>query len=456
MKLWQHIIHFFSYDLWRQTSKELSRWQRIGYLILRSIVLTIRGFLSHDINTRANAMTYSMMFAIVPILSLVLAIAKGFGFEQLIEKRLYDSVLGQMGLAPTIMGFVQRYLETAQGGVFIGVGIIILLWSVYSFFNTIEGAFNKIWQVKKSRSILRQATTYITILLLIPTLIVVSSGLSIFLQSATANLQFEAMTPVKEFFIRLTPFIMCWIIFTWMFWAIPNTKVGIWSALIPGISVGTLFQLLQMLSFYVMTFLSRTSIIYGAFAAIPLLLTWLQLTCLFILSGAELSFAIECNEDFDYERDLQHISRRYKDTITLFLCYLVIQRFAKGQPAITAQQITDEHHLPMRLVNQLLGRLTEIGILCEVFSEDEEQKAYLPSMDIHQLSIGHILERIDNQGNKLFLNNTSKTFEQFCHYYDQLLETHADTRQTLLLNFQPTEATEPNGDITAWDQQPSQ
>ena len=135
---------FLLNDLWRKTGEGFSRWKRLGYMTLRSIVITVRGFLDHGINIRANALTYSMMFAMVPILALVLAIAKGFGFEQIIEERLYESFLGKMNLVPTIMGFVERYLETAQGGVFIGVGLLILLWSVYAFFNNIESSFNTI------------------------------------------------------------------------------------------------------------------------------------------------------------------------------------------------------------------------------------------------------------------------------------------------------------------------
>ena len=423
----QKIIHFFRYDLWRRTGEELGRWHRIGYLILRSLVLTVRGFLSHDINTRANALTYSMMFAVVPILSLMLAIAKGFGFEQVIEEKLYESFLGQMDMVPTVMGFVQRYLETAQGGAFIGVGLLVLLWSVYSFFNTIESSFNRIWQVKKSRSVMRQATTYITILLLIPIMMVVSSGVSIFFHSATADVEFfSAMAPLKEFFVRLTPFVMCWLIFSWMYWAIPNTRVGVWAAVVPGVIVGTLFQLLQMLSFYLVAFLSRTSIIYGAFAAIPLLLTWLQLSCLFTLSGAELSFAIENNEDFEYDSDLRNISRRYKDTVTLFLCYLIVMRFLRGERPQTAREMASEHHLPVRLVNLLLGRLVEIEVLRETVADGDRERAFVPASDIHTLTVGKVMQRIGQQGNEFFLNNPTPLFDRFCHRYNQLLENRSD------------------------------
>ncbi|MBR1809930.1 MAG: YihY/virulence factor BrkB family protein [Paludibacteraceae bacterium] len=420
--MFKNFINFITVDLWRRTGEELGRWKRLGYLTLRSIIITVRGFLSHDINTRANALTYSMMFAIVPILALVLAFAKGFGFEQVIEDKLYQSFLGQMGAVPTMMGFVERYLETAQGGAFLGVGLLVLLWSVYSFFSNIESSFNTIWQVNKSRSVLRQITTYVSILLLIPVLMVVSSGVSIFFNTATADSQFfAAMEPLKEFSIKLLPFLTCWLIFSWMYWAVPNAKVGAWAAFIPGIVVGTLFQLLQMLSFYLVAFLSRTSIVYGAFAALPLLLTWLQLSCLFILSGAQLSFAIQNNEDFDYDQDLKHMSRRYKDYVTLFLTYIIVKRFAEGVEPQTAQEMAHENRLPARLVNQLLTRLVETNVVRETYIEGKEERTYVPARDINLITVDFIDDAISRQGNSLFLLNPTPEREQFWKRYQQII-----------------------------------
>ena len=186
------VTNFLTRDIWRSQNNGVSRWRKFFINVLRSVVLTVRGFLENDISTRANALTYSMTFAMVPILAMVLAIAKGFGFEQVIADKLNESFLGSMGLVPSIMGFVERYLETAQGGTFIGVGLLVLLWSVYSFFRNIETSFNTIWQVKKSRSVARQFTTYIAILLMIPILIVVSTGMSVFLSSAISDLPFFA------------------------------------------------------------------------------------------------------------------------------------------------------------------------------------------------------------------------------------------------------------------------
>ena len=198
------------------------------------------------------------------------------------------------------------------------------------------------------------------------------------------------------------------------------------SALIPGILMGTLFQLLQMLSVYLIAMLGRTSIVYGAFATIPILMVLLQYTSLLILIGAEMSYAIQNNEEFEYEHDLSQMSRRYKDFITLYLLSIIIKRFEADEAPLTAHQLAIRDHLPIRLVNQLLSRLVETGVLREVFVEDEEDRTYQPALDTHKISVGMVIERIESQGTELFLQQPSQEMETFWESYLEMLQNHRE------------------------------
>ena len=433
MKKFSDIIRFLRYDMWRVTATEFDGFfQRLGYIIIRTIVLVARGVTSKNLNDKAKALTYSLIFAIVPILAMIVAIAQGFGVADIIENQLNKSFLGETNLVPTIMEMVQRYLDTAQGGVFIGIGILILLWAIYSFFQSVETAFNKIWNVHKSRSILRQVTTYVTIVVLIPVIVVCSAGITIFLNTTIeSTMHVEAL---HHFFhtsgVKFLQFAMCWLLFTVMYVGIPNTKVRFLSALIPGVIMGTLFQLLQMLSVYLIAFLSRTSIVYGAFATIPILMTWLQYTSLLILIGAEMSYAIQNNEEFEYEQDLNRMSRRYKDFIMLYLLSVIVKRFEADEAPLTAHELAIRDHLPIRLVNQLVGRMVETGILREVFIEDEEEeKRYQPALDTHKISVGMVIGRIETQGNELFLQKPTEEMQTFWDKYIELKEKHTTLDQ---------------------------
>lgn len=430
------IIRFVRYDMWRRTTTEFDGFfQRLGYSIIRTIVLVVRGFGSKNLNDKAKSLSFSLIFAIVPILAMVLAVAKGFGVADVIEQQLNQSFLGETGMVPTIMEMVERYLETAQGGVFIGIGILILLWAVYSFFQSVESAFNQIWNVQKSRSILRQVTAYIAIVVMIPVLIVCSAGINIFLHSAVegfAQLQSFEHLLHHSANVQFLQFTICWLLFTGMYIAIPNTKVRFWAAIIPGVLMGTLFQLLQMLSVYLIAMLSRTSIVYGAFATIPILMTMLQYASLLILIGAEMSYAIQNNEEFEYEDDLNGMSRRYKDFIMLYLLSVIVKRFEADEAPMTAHQLAIRDHLPIRLVNQLLGRMVATGILREVYVEGEEERTFQPALDTHKISIGMVTERIEKQGSEQFLQATTEEMQAFWEKYIQLKNDHQTLNQVMV------------------------
>ncbi len=426
-------LHFLRYDLWRPSARENTKY-RFGRNTLKTIILSVQGYQEDKINDKADALTYSMLFAIVPIIAIIFAIAKGFGFGNVIEEKLQNvTFLQELNLVPTIMEMVERYLETAQGGVFVGVGILVLLWAVYSFFNSIESSFNDIWSVKKSRNILRQFTTYIVIVLMIPVLLVCTSGVSVFVNTSVADLPFFAtMAPVREFLLKLFPFIVCWIIFSVLYWAIPNTKVGFWAAVVPGVLIGTCFQLLQMLSVYLIAFLSRTSIVYGTFAAIPLLLTWLRYSCLMIFVGAELSYAIQNNEYYDYQTDMENMSRRYKDYLTLYIVYVIVKNFENNEQPLSAHDIAQHNHLPIRLVNNLTGRLLETQILREIYVEGKEDKTFMPAMDIHQLTVAKVFTSIDKQGSELFLQSPTQEMQVFWERWNEIDQAPVDANTLLI------------------------
>ncbi len=427
-------LHFIRYDLWRPTVHENGKPHSFGRITLKTIILSVQGYQEDKINDKADALTYSMLFAIVPIIAIIFAIAKGFGFGNVIEEKLQNvTFLQELDLVPTIMGMVERYLETAQSGVFVGVGILVLLWAVYSFFNSIESSFNDIWSVKKSRNVLRQFTTYIVIVLMIPVLIVCTSGISVFVNSSIPDLPlFATMAPIKEYLLKIFPFVVCWIIFSTLYWAIPNTKVGFWAAVVPGVLIGTCFQLLQMLSVYLIAFLGRTSIVYGTFAAIPLLLTWLRYSCLMIFVGAELSYAIQNNEYYDYQTDMENMSRRYKDYLTLYIVYVIVKNFEHNEEPLSAHDIAQRNHLPIRLVNNLTGRLLETKILREIYVEGKEDKTFMPAMDIHQLTVAKVFISIDKQGSELFLQNPTKEMQIFWERWNEIDQTPVDTNTLLI------------------------
>jgi len=408
------MLNFILYDIWRITEHELSKRRRITYRFIKTLVLGTRGFIDQDLNVRASALTYSILFAMIHTIAMIIAIAKGFGIEKLIRSSLEGTFIGQEDLVPQVMQFVERYLETTQGGLFIGIGLAVLFYSVMNFFMQVEKAFNGIWQVKKSRSVIRQFSTYFSSLLIIPVLIVLSSGLSIFINTTIAqSFLYDVLSPFLRFGVKFTPYILNWIVFTVMYLVIPNTKVRFSNALIAGVIAGTAFQLFQFLYIHGQVYLSRYNIVYGSFAAIPLLLLWLQISCLIVLLGAEISYASQNIHNFDFETDINGMSTRYKNFLTLFITYVVVKQFEAQKPPLSAIEISDDYRLPSRVVNQILAKLVEVSVFIEVYNETSKSKTYQPAIDINQLTVGLLFNKLDTHGAELFLSNKNELLDSF-------------------------------------------
>lgn len=425
---------FIRFDVWRITEYELSKTRRFAYRFIKTLILAVRGFIEEDLNVRASALTYSILFAIIPLFALIIAIGKGFGVEKLIENSLQGTFVGQSNMTPTVMGFVERYLLSTQGGVFIGIGIAILFWSVMNFFMQVENAFNSIWQVKKSRSPINQFTTYFSAILIIPLLIVFSSGFSIFVSSAVSQtFVYEVLSPLWRFGVKLIPYFINIIVFTIMYMVIPNTRVRFINALIAGIVAGSAFQAFQMLYINGQVYLSRYNIVYGSFAAIPLLLLWLQISCLIVLLGAEISYVSQNTHNFEYEFDTKNISTRYKNFLTLFISYVIVKQFENQLPALSAGQIAQKYKLPIRLVNQILNKLVDVSILVEVLSETSKTKNYAPAIDINQLTVNKIFHNLETFGAEMFLSSKNEELDSFWHKTLIMKEKSDELNQRLLV-----------------------
>jgi membrane protein len=415
----QQIREFIQYDLWRQPDVTVHKTKkRIWYRVLQTIILFGRGFKDKALNVRANSLSFSLLFAFVPIVAGVFAIARGFGFEELLKERLATSFLAEANIAPVILEWVERYLDTAREGLFLGIGLIVLIWAVYAFFNMLERSFNTIWNVKQSRSFGRRLVNYMVVLLLVPIMIILTSGISIFLNSTLALAPvLQAIEPIRRVLLRLIPFVVASGVFTWIFIAIPNTKVRFVSAVIPGFIVGALFQVVQMFSVYLVMLFTRMSVVYGAFSVIPLILIWLHITCWLLLIGAELAFAIQNNDMFAYEKDLETMSRRYKDYVMLYLLSVIVKRFEQGDVPQTAQQMAEQNVLPIRLVQQLLSRLEETNIVRRVYVEQEEDETFVPAMDTRMITVEMVIGRISAQGTEDFLQHTPQEMQEFWQRY---------------------------------------
>jgi membrane protein len=420
------LIHFITYDIWRITENEVSGLKQLGINVIKTLILAVRCFLNDNLQTKASALTYSTLLAIVPLLAVILGIAKGFGFQGTVRQELIDFFPGQEIELNKAFEFVESYLAQAQGGVIIGIGLILLLYTVISLLSTIEDTLNDIWKIRKSRSLHRMITDYLAMFLILPVLMTISSGISIFVSTLQNSFlsEYVFFTPIVNMVLEISPYVIISLVFTALYIFMPNTKVNFLNGLIAGIIAGCAFQFLQYLYISGQIWVSKYNAIYGSFAALPLLLLWLQLSWLICLFGAELSYASQNVKKFSFERDSRNISRRYKDFLTLLIASLNIKRFAKGEDPYTADELSEKYHIPLRITSQVLLLLTNLKVIIEVnFGNDERIVHYQPAIDINHISVGYLLTKIDEYGSESFKIDTTHRFHS---EWQAILKTRQD------------------------------
>ena len=397
-----NFLKFITEDIWRATPQELSNQQWKGYTILKVISLAVKRYREDNLQRNASALTYSTFLSLIPLLAVLLAIAKGFGFHNIVESQLFQYFPGQRDILSKVFEVVDSYMQHTQEGWFLGFGLLLLLYTVYNLVANIENTFNMIWQVPKGRSYVRRFTDYFSAFLLIPVFLVCSSGISIG-ASAVINtlLEYQVIGPIYKIGVSIAPLIINILLFTALYMFVPNTKVQLKHALYGGIFAAIGFQLFQYLYINGQIWVSRYNAIYGSFALLPLLLLWMQLSWVICLIGAEIAYAGQNVQNYEYERDSKNISRRYLDFVTLVIAYLIIKRFENGETPYTAIEISAHYKIPVRLTKRVLYLLMDIGIVNEIRDENQYTN-YQPAMDINQITVECLFSRIDRKGSENF------------------------------------------------------
>lgn len=398
------IIHFVTSDIWRISEDEVGARRLHLYNVIRVMYKTLQEFINGRVVDRASALTYKTLLAAVPILAILFAIARGFGFDNIMDEIIYNTLQGHTEAADAIFELVNKTLMHAKSSVIVGVGIVMLLWTILSLITNIEYTFNHIWQVKKQRTLYRKITDYFSLLFLIPIFIVLSSGVSIFMTTMLKDVQnYALLGPMLRFLIRLSPFILTSTMFTVLYIFMPNTKVKLGCAIFPGILAGTSFQFFQYLYINSQLWVSKYNAIYGSFAAIPLFLLWTQMSWIICLYGAELCYVTQNLKNYKFAYETDNISRRYHDFLCTVILSLICKRFAVDEQPYTVSDLSELKKIPIRLTTNIIYELQTLGLIRETPSqEDEKVAAYLPACDINRITVADLANRLDESGTESF------------------------------------------------------
>ncbi|MFC1735216.1 YhjD/YihY/BrkB family envelope integrity protein [Candidatus Hydrogenedentota bacterium] len=324
--------------------------------------------------------------------------------ETVIEEAGADELLDKTSGKKTVGASAEELIEKTSGTKIAGVGFIILFWLVMKLFVNIEDTFNHIWGMTKGRSFSRRILDYLPFFFICLFLILVLSSLNVLTAAEPkiiakyAPFASSAWGAFAYSTRKALPYLMAWLLFSFIYVYMPNIKVRLRSGVFAGIVAGTIFLIVQWAYITFQVGLSKNELIYGSFAAIPLLMLWIHVSWLVVLFGAEISFAVDNEETYEFEFDSSNASARFKKLLALRISELTVKRFIAGDKPITPRGVALQLEAPIRLVREVIQELVKAGILVEVKSEDVSVNSYHPACDPEGMTISSVLEKLEKRG----------------------------------------------------------
>ncbi len=399
------IRRFFHTDIWCMKDEEFSPLLRPFVSFIKVITLSVKSFIRDGLFSQAAALTFTTMLSIIPVLAVLVGIAKGFGFQNILHDSLLNILPAQEAQLNRAFAYVENYLGQIKEGIFVGIGLLFLLYTVLTLILSIEETFNGIWQAVHPRSWTRRLIDYLALFILLPIILVALSGLTILMKTLGNSIgDVMIFSPLLKATLNSIPFIAYVVLFVGLYMFLPNVKVRFLPAFIAGLFAGVSFQLFQTIYISGLIWIARYNAVYGSFAAVPLLMLWLQLSWIIVLLGAQLAYYIQHHHNYIFEEASEDISKRYFDFVAILLVSKIVQRFGEeGQEPYSVETISDACGTPLRLTSSLIAKLCQAGVLIEVYNpKDIELSCYQPAIDPSKLTVDFLMSKLDKVGAENF------------------------------------------------------
>ena len=305
------------------------------------------------------ALTYHTLFALVPVMALMTAIAKGLGYDEIFLEMVRNFLQGQEAISDGLIQYTDSYLNNTKVTMWLGVGIGIglLLYSVFSIFRTIDATFNMLWN-EKPRSFHKQLKTFAFVLVL-PFAVIMAIALWWSLSSIFND---SIIKELNVLIVSVSTYIL--LLFA-AYKLIPNTTVKANYAAFSAIACGVIFALMQYFSYYIISSFNYRSI-YGDLASLMIFVLLIYFSWTICLAGSKWNFFLQNADKQEHENDYKGINNHYHK----FLCMLIIERIESLHPFSSnfdietiAANAEKEYALPAHLTNHIISHLHDKRVL---------------------------------------------------------------------------------------------
>jgi len=377
--------------------------------IKKMIYLIYRNYRDGETQILAISLTYYSLLAIFPVVALVLGITKGFGLDKIFIQKFFELWPGNNSFLKLIVDIAQKLLLSTESSILTGAGIVILIYSAVKVLIMLENSFNKIWKINKKRSLTRRVVDYIAIIFLGPIFFVLLSALnSVMIEEIVKNFPNNAV--LTNLFIGFFGPATYIILFSYLFYLIPNTNVKIKPAIFAGIVTTALTFGWKLLFLLLQSSITKYNIIYGSLALIPIFLIWVQYVWVTILLGAQIAFSIQTSDEFLYSEKIE-MPIKVKREAGILILSLIIKNFVEKKEAFTYQKLTDRLGMEVFFVKEVLSDLEKMGFINEVFYDKNSDSQYQVAYSPESITIREFMKKFD-----------TKNIEHYENIFDNLNE----------------------------------
>jgi membrane protein len=365
--------------------------------VLRNLYAVTRDIISGQLTLRSMSLVYTTLLSIVPLLAFSFSVLKGLGVHRDLEARLYAMLepLGDKGVEITDQ--LMRLVNNVNGSVLGGIGLAFFIYTAISMVQKIEESFNYVWYVSEPRSFARRFTEYMLVLLIGPVLIMVALG-------AIASLQNEAIVqwlagtavfgPVFSATSQLTPILVVTVVFSFLYYYMPNTDVRVGPALVGGLSGGVMWATVGMVFAAFVTNSARAQAIYASFAIAIITLIWLYLNWLILLIGAQIAFYFQNPAYLRIGRREPRLSNAMRERLALNIMLLVGGAFRDAGKSIDLNELSQRLRMPSLTIAPVLQGLEARGLVTATETEN-----LVPGCEMSRVKLSDILDvvRVDGE-----------------------------------------------------------
>lgn len=294
---------FFKNDIWELDLEEFSKAKARAIKYLKVAAITIKTFSSEKIGFQAVALSFFSTMSVVPFVAIIFAITDGFGIAEPLKDLLYQYFNNSQQTIDMVLGFAQNIIDTAKSSTIGLFSALLFAWIVVWMMMNVEKVFNNVWRVQTSRNIIKRLSVIIAMLFVSPFVVFVFFGGTMVYSHALSylGLDVESFTFVKTMLTWVLFGAIATFTFSAMYKFIPNADVKYKEALRAAIPAGIAFAAVNYLYLETQVMVTRMNGIFGAFAAVPLFMVWINIGWFIILIGSELSYAFQNVDNYNIE-----------------------------------------------------------------------------------------------------------------------------------------------------------